>query len=525
MRKRRAGLDDHQSFRHFPSGSHCVSLPVRNSELTGSIAEAYSASAFDQMSQVWQTTLAEHFSGVLHRKSRVLNWTDPPNAVDAAEQLLHQGAQVSADQRASAFGGLLRQMFTSGQNLHHPGYIGHQVPASVPLAGLFDAMCSLTNQPMAIYEMGPWATAVEHALVRAFCSKVGWNPDSSTGVLTHGGSLANLTALLTALNVAFPDSWGNGVPQHAVLVAQADAHYCVARSAGILGLGTRRILKARLDDRRRMDPTALEQTLVEAKRNGQHVMAVVACACATPIGAFDPINDIADVCERHAVWLHVDAAHGGSVLMSRRHRSLLSGVEKADSLVWDAHKMMFVPALCTAVLYKNRDHRFEAFQQDAPYLFDPSNAGMAEYDNGVRTVECTKRAMGFGVWGIWSLFGESFFECLVDRTFELCRYLYEAVRQADDFHAYHEPDCNILVFRHLPEKLKNAPLDVQNAFQKKVRAAVVESGKFYIVQTTIDGMTGLRTCVMNPTTTTSDIDSLLSLIREVGTKLDAADAM
>ncbi|MFY9254996.1 MAG: aminotransferase class I/II-fold pyridoxal phosphate-dependent enzyme [Fuerstiella sp.] len=488
---------------------------MNDSVIPHSIAEAYSAQSFATMSQLWQATLTAHFQKVLAGDSRVLNWTLPPETVVLAEQLLQNGKTVNAEDRAAQFTSLLQQMLSSGQNLHHPGYIGHQVPASVPLAGLFDAVCSLTNQPMAIYEMGPWATAVEHALVRAFCRKIGWNPDTSTGVLTHGGSLANLTALLTARNVKFPNSWQDGVPPNAVLIAHADAHYCVARSAGILGIGTRRIIKATLDSKRRMNPAALDHTLTEAAQNGQQVMAVVACACATPIGAFDPIDAIADVCEKHGVWLHVDAAHGGSALMSRTHKSLLAGIEKADSVVWDAHKMMFVPALCAAILYKNSAHQFEAFQQDAPYLFDPSNAGPAQYDNGVSTVECTKRATGFGLWGVWSLFGDTFFEQLIDRTFSMCRYLHSQVEAAEDFEALHIPECNILVFRHLPQHITNSSLEQQNAFQRKLRSAVVNSGDFYIVQTTIDGMVGLRTCVMNPLTTESRIDQLLDRIRSL----------
>ena len=483
---------------------------------TDAIAEAYSAVQFDHMSQVWQQTLTRHFEQVLDGQTRVLNWMAPPDAVTLAEKLLDQGNQVSPDKRSSTFHNLLNQMLASGQNLHHPGYIGHQVPASVPLAGLFDAVCSLTNQPMAIYEMGPWATAVEHALVRAFCSKVGWDPNTSCGVLTHGGSLANLTALLTARNVKFPDSWENGVPQNAVLITHADAHYCVTRAAGILGLGTRRIIKAQLDNHRRMDPVALNETLTQAALNNQQVMAVVACACATPIGAFDPIEAIAQVCEKHKVWLHVDAAHGGSVLMSQKHRTLLAGIDRADSIVWDAHKMMFVPALCTAILYRNQEHRFQTFQQDAPYLFDPSNPGMAEYDNGVRTVECTKRATGLGLWGIWSLFGESFFEDLIDRTFERCRFLYECVQNSSDFEALHTPACNIFVFRHLPPHMQGATLAEQNAFQRRIRTAIVDSGRFYIVQTTINGMVALRTCVMNPTTQNTHVTDLLNTIRQFG---------
>ena len=179
-------------------------------------------------------------------------------------------------------------------------------------------------------------------------------------------------------------------------------------------------------------------------------MAVVACACATPIGAFDPLEDVAAVCRRHGVWLHVDAAHGGAALLSDRHRHLVAGLEQADSVVWDAHKMLFVPALCAFVFYRDRAHVFEAFRQDAPYLFDPAAPGLADYDSGLRTVECTKRAAAFGLWGVWSLFGPQLFADMVDVTFALGRTLYEKLSAADDFVPLHEPQCNIVVFRHVP---------------------------------------------------------------------------
>ena len=168
-------------------------------------------------------------------------------------------------------------------------------------------------------------------------------------------------------------------------------------------------------------------------------MAVVACACATPIGAFDPLDEIADVCRRHGVWLHVDAAHGGAAVLSDRHRHLVAGLERADSVVWDAHKMLFVPGLCAFVLYRDKRHRFEAFRQDAPYLFDPAAPGLAEYDSGMKTVECTKRAAAFGLWGVWSLFGRQLFADMVDVTFALGRTFYEKLPAADDFVPLHEP--------------------------------------------------------------------------------------
>ncbi|MCA9049151.1 MAG: hypothetical protein KDA89_10515, partial [Planctomycetaceae bacterium] len=257
-------------------------------------------------------------------------------------------------------------------------------------------------------------------------------------------------------------------------------------------------------------------TLCQLRAVGKTVMAVAASACATPTGAFDRLTDIADVCRRHGVWLHTDAAHGGGVLMSRRHRHLLAGLECSDSAVWDAHKMLFVPALCAAVLYRHGDVRFQTFRQDAPYLFNPSDPGAAVYDSGTFTFECTKRSTGFGLWGLWSLFGESLFEDLVDRTFSLAATLYALLENAEDFVPFGRPEANIVVFRHVPQHLRDASPETQNDFQKHLRRSLVQSGKFYIVQTTLDDIVWLRAVVMNPLTTPTDLSELLDTLRTVG---------
>jgi L-2,4-diaminobutyrate decarboxylase len=405
-----------------------------------------------------------------------------------------------------------------GQNLHHPRYIGHQVPPPVPVAGLFDALSAVANHVMAIYEMGPWVTAVERALIDALGRQFQLPPGFS-GLVTHGGSLANLTALLTARNVTLASSWEQGLAAQGrppVLVSQADSHYCVTRSAGILGLGTRQIVGIPLDARRRMDANRLDETLAELRRGGTPIIAVSACAGATPIGAFDPLHDIADVCQRHSVWLHVDAAHGAAAAFSARHRQLISGLQRADSFVCDAHKMLFVPALCAFVFYREGRVKFETFRQDAPYLFDPSAPGMAEVDSGIVTVECTKRAAAYGLWGLWSMFGPGLFGDLVDVTFATARKLYEKLAAAADFETLHEPQANILAFRYRPPGSADWSPERIGNLNRAIRRELITSGEFYIVQTNLDGVGALRVSVMNPLTDESHLDELLAAIRRVG---------
>ena len=424
-------------------------------------------------------------------------------------------------------------MLQRGLNLHDPRYIGHQVPASVPLGGLFDAVGSVTNQVMAIYEMGPWATAVERAMIAELGAALGWEPGSFSG-RRHPRRLAGQPHRAAdrpqrgAWAAPGKRAWRSGRARAArqraarsapVLLAHAETHYSVARAAGILGIGSHQVVRVGLDARGRMDPARLDEELTRVEAEGRPVVAVVACACATPTGAFDPLNDIADVCARHDVWLHVDAAHGGAAVLSDRHRHLVAGLDRADSVVWDAHKMLFVPGLCAFVLYRDRGHRFEAFRQDAPYLFDPAAPGLAEYDSGMKTVECTKRAAAFGLWGVWSLFGRQLFADMVDVTFALGRTFYDKLQAADDFEPLHDPQCNIVVFRHVPAGLRGASAERIGDFQLELRRRIIESGDFYIVPFKRDGIGALRVTIINPLTTAAHLDAFMDALRRHGREL------
>lgn len=468
--------------------------------------------------------LTAHLETVQSGGGAVLNWNEPEVNVAVVHASLSQQTLEpdDADGLAGRFAELVRLALDRGHNLHDPRYVGHQVPASVPIAGLFDAVGAITNQVMAIYEMGPWASAVEYALVEQVGQQAGLPEGGFAGLVTHGGSLANLTALLTARNVSLGCSWERGVAsggEPPVILAHAEAHYCIARSAGILGLGTNQVVPAALDNRRRIDCDRLDETLADLRRRNVPIVAVVSCACATPVGAFDPLDDVADVCRKHDVWMHVDAAHGGACCFSDRHRHLLSGLERADSFIIDAHKMLFVPALCAFVFYRDKAHRFEAFQQDAPYLFDPSAPGLAEFDSGMKTVECTKRAAAFGLWGVWSMFGPGLFGDMVDVTFDLGRRFFEMLEDADDFEPLHDPQCNIVVFRHIPERLRDATPEELGRFQLELRRSVIKSGRFYLVPTSKDGSGALRVTLINPLTTENELRELLAVLRETGRSL------
>ena len=493
------------------------------------LAAAYDPARYRQAAHAVVDLLADYLARAASSTTHVLNWRPPLENVREAGDALRRFEGLSAAEPATPeqFVSRVRELATlavsRGQTLHDPRYVGHQVPPPLPIAAVFEAIASATNQAMAIYEMGPWATGVEETLVSELGEAIGFPRGSFAGFITSGGSLANLTALLTARNVALGDVWRTGLSGGTgaapVIVAHAEAHYCIARAAGVLGIGSQQVIKAALDERQRIDVPALEGQLRDLRAQGRPIIAVVASACTTRTGAFDALPAIADVCAAHKVWLHVDAAHGGAACLSPRHRHLVEGLHRADSVVLDAHKMLHVPALCTFVFYRDAAHRFSAFEQDAPYLFDPARPGLAEFDSGLKTVECTKRAAGFGLWAVWSLFGRGLFADIVDVTFETTKRFHAMLRAEPDFRTLHEPQCNILVFRHTPAALSGAPPDELGAFQWELRRCVIESGAFYLVPGKDQGVGALRVVITNPLTTETHLRRLLHTLREEGKAL------
>ena len=250
-------------------------------------------------------------------------------------------------------------------------------------------------------------------------------------------------------------------------------------------------------------------------------MAVVACACATPIGAFDPLDDIADVCRRHGVWLHVDAAHGGAAVLSERHRHLVAGLERADSVVWDAHKMLFVPGLCAFVFYRDKAHSFEAFRQDAPYLFDPAAPGLAEYDSGLTHGGVHQAGGGLRPVG----------RVVAVRAATVRRPGRRDLRpgptpstrscqRPPDFVPLHEPQCNIVVFRHVPALHCATPRPNASATSSSSCAAASSSrASSTSCPRSIDGVGALRVTIINPLTTPDHLDQLLDALRRHGREL------
>jgi L-2,4-diaminobutyrate decarboxylase len=237
------------------------------------------------------------------------------------------------------------------------------------------------------------------------------------------------------------------------------------------------------------------------------VIGVVASAASTATGAFDPLEPIADFCAAHDLWLHVDGAHGAAVALSDRYRSLVAGVERADSVVWDAHKMLLQPALVTAVLFRDAARSYATFAQEASYLF-ARPTDLAWWNGSARTIECTKRMIAFKLYATLAIYGRDFFARYVERCVDRAAHFARSIAASDDFELAVEPQCNIVCFRHRP----SGAVDL-DAVQEEARRRLLDEGSFYIVQTRLPTGIFLRVTVINPLTTVQVLAALLDRIR------------
>ena len=383
--------------------------------------------------------------------------------------------------------------------LHHPSYMGHQVCPPFLDSAIADLLISFTNNSTAVWEMSPIGTVIEKEVVRWLANLAGY-PETSEGTAVSGGSAANLTGLLAARARWNHDASTAG--KRPIVIASRDAHYSIARAAAIMGIPAIDVVKVPTDDAHRMDVGGLEETLaaIEA-RDDASVLAIVATSGSTATGAFDKLDEIALLRDRYRTWLHVDAAHGASVLVSESLARLVRGLERSDSFSWDPHKMMWMPLSLGTILVRDGIWLRRAFEADAPYLFNASNENLGEM-----TIQCSKRADAIKLWLLLRSQGVAPIAEAMERVTALTRYLYDRLVESDDFEPVHEPDLNILCFR------RKGFDDEQTA---ELRERLIRSGRAWITTTILRGERVLRVTMMNPRTTEEHVDAMLEALREV----------
>ncbi|MFK7885720.1 MAG: aspartate aminotransferase family protein [Gammaproteobacteria bacterium] len=421
----------------------------------------------------------------------------------------------------ATFAAFMTRYLKYSVKLHHPAYIAHQVGIPDYPGALAAMINGVVNNPMAIYEMGPSAAMLEFVVLNWMLEKVGWTPQPfpdaadgtphSAGVLTHGGSLANLTALLAARARVAPDAWERGTPHDLAVLAPRNSHYSVARAVSILGLGSDAVYPIDVTRFGVVRPEALAPTLDKVIADGRRPMAIIGNACSTATGLHDPLVAMGEFCARHDVWFHVDACHGATALLAKDARRYLEGIELGDSIVWDAHKMMQVPALCAALLLKDGADFDRAFHQEASYLaYGHDRDG---YDSLPRAVECTKASLSFKIFLTLAFRGEQALGDYVDDRYAMAHTARDIIVQRPGFTCPYTPESNILCFRYGDD----------DALQVQIRDALVRERSFHLTSAEVDGKNYLRITIMNKHTDTSTIEAMLDAVERKAGELTTAD--
>ncbi|NEP28149.1 aminotransferase class V-fold PLP-dependent enzyme [Moorena sp. SIO3I6] len=453
--------------------------------------------------------------------TRGLALTNPYDLSQTAKDIMNQGQKNTATYNQEKLEAIIDLYIKTGIQVYSPGYMGRQFSGVIPLAGLIDLMSSIVNQPSSFYEAGPLPNVVERIMADEFNQFIGWAPDSFAMVTTSGGTLGNLTALLVARNEKFPQIWSEGIyalgdKYRPAIAMSEDAHYGVCRATGIMGIGENQIVRLPVNQKRQICIDKVRPTLEAAEKQGLNVFCMVASAGTTSVGAFDAIDELAQIAKDKNIWLHIDGAHGGSLLVCDQLRHKLKGIEKADSFILDAHKMMFLPGVCTLLFYKNKKKSYGAFRQNASYVFEKVPDIYTQFDSAEQNFECTKRPLIMNLWVLWALYGKAIFADKIEYLCQLTQEAYQILKHEPDFQTIHQPEVNILCFRYVPSNLSD---NLLSDFQLAIRNRIKEGGNFFISKVEIDGINSLRVVFMNHIINISHFHKLLYEIRKTGLEL------
>ncbi|KUN83088.1 pyridoxal-dependent decarboxylase [Streptomyces bungoensis] len=401
---------------------------------------------------------------------------------------------------------------------HHPRYLAHlNCPVVIP-AVLGEAVLCAVNSSLDTWDQSAGGTLIERRLVEWTARRIGLGP-AADGVFTSGGTQSNLQALLLAREEAKTGD----LARLRILVSEA-GHFSVRKSAKLLGLGPDSVVSVPVDHERRMRTAALARELERCARDGLVPMAVVATAGTTDFGSIDPLPEIAGLCDRYGVWLHVDAAYGCGLLVSPTRRALLDGIERADSVTVDYHKSFFQPVSCSAVLVRDAATLRHATYH-ADYL-NPRRMVEERIPNQVdKSLQTTRRFDALKLWLTLRTMGADGIGQLFDEVCGLAREAWRMLAADPRFEVVVAPALSTLVFRHVPAAATD-PVETDRA-NLHARKALFASGDAVVAGTTVGGRHYLKFTLLNPETTPDDIAAVLDLIaghaeQYLGASLDRA---
>lgn len=388
-----------------------------------------------------------------------------------------------------------------GLNPASGGHLAYIPGGGIYPASLGDYLADISNRYAGVFYANPGAVRVENILLRWMCDLFDF-PKNAGGNLTSGGSMANLIALVTARD--FKKLKAKDFDK-VVIYSTAQAHHCTKKAVKIAGLAEAFQRQIPMDSEFKMQSSELHKAIQEDKKNGLIPFMVIASAGTTDTGAVDPLNAIADICETEDLWYHVDAAYGGFFILTEEVKDKFKGIHRANSIVVDPHKGLFLPYGSGAILVRDVQWLYQSQQMNASYLQDFND--LEELSPADLSPELTKPFRGLRFWLPLKLFGVSPFRAALSEKIWLCRYFHEEIQKIEGFEVRGFPDLSVMIYRFVP------PTGEANAYNLELIQRVKEDGRVFLSSTTIDGIVYLRLAVLSFRTHLSTINLCLEVLR------------
>lgn len=451
--------------------------------------------------------------GVLERLEPVLDGMADAPASWASDGEAEPSLSGPGDLAAAPLDAVLDDLFgrlPSGINTAAPGFMGYIPGGGLPHAAVADLLSGVLNRYVGISPPAPRLAAVERDAIRWLTTVVGL-PPSAAGTFTSGGSAANLIGLVAAREARFPASDDDVADDlhRGTLYVSDQAHHSVMKAARFAGLRPRQIRVVPTDDQFRMHLPALQVMVAEDRRAGALPFLVVASAGTTNTGAVDPLGALADYCAAEGLWLHVDAAYGGFFGLTHRGREVLAGTGRADSVVLDPHKSMFLPYGTGAVLFREPRRVAALFSVAAEYL-PPRDAG-ADVEASELGFELTRPFRGLRVWLPLRLAGEAAFVTALDEKLDLALSLHQALIEMPHVEVVAAPQLSTLAFAC--RRLGGEDDAGVNRRTRELLDRINASRRVLVTGTVLRGRFVIRPSVVSFRTHAGEVEALIDLVR------------
>ena len=400
------------------------------------------------------------------------------------------------------------------------GFLAYISGAGTVPGAIADLLASGLNPNSGGWVLSPAASEIEAQLIRWLADRFGL-PASAGGNLVPGGSLANLSAMKLARDRADPTARTAGVGSRPLAIyASEETHFTIDRAADVLGLGEAAVRKVAIDERLAMRVDDLERLIAADVAAGVTPAAIVGTAGTTGTGAIDPLDALADVAQRVRAWFHVDAAYGGAIVLSDELRPLLQGIERADSITFDAHKWLYAPLVAAAVLVRDASLLPGSFSAHAAYVDQDREVADRGTDYGFEGLQLSRPFIALRVWIGLLAHGRAAYARRIEHDIALTNWLAEQITELPDLELACAPSLSICCFRYRPAGIDDdAYLDRLNG---RVMTELQLDGRVYPSNASVHGRATIRSCIVSYRTEATHLQQLLDLTREIGERIHAS---